>query len=58
MSRVGMLLLDLIDLQGAKASKKGQWKPLPRPWKHVERLGFTELSYDEAIELLKNNAGR
>jgi len=58
LSREGMLLLDLIDLQGAKSSKKNQWKPLPRPWQRPERLGYTELSYDEAIALLKKNAGR
>ncbi|UAJ78311.1 hypothetical protein IT072_02365 [Leifsonia sp. ZF2019] len=58
LSREGMLLLDLLDLQGAKGSKKNQWKPLPRPWQRPERLGYTELTYDEAIDLLRKNAGR
>lgn len=63
LSREGFLLLDLIDLMGQVNSKKGAWKPVPRPLKnggdkHEERVGRTTLSPDEARRLLRRNAGR
>lgn len=58
LSREGMLLLDLIDITGAAAIGK-KWKPLKRPWRAVgQRFGHTELPREEAIELLRRNAGR
>lgn len=61
MSVEGQLLAALIDLTGQANTKRGrQWKPVARPWKNAneERLGWTNLSRDEAIKRLRENAGR
>ena len=59
LSREGQLLLDLYDLTGAANSSKGKWKPVKRPWRdRGHRIGQTDLPREEAIELLRRNAGR